>query len=617
MKKIGNYLKLKLSRIHSKIVLFYIAFMIGPMLLMVFVFNVTIDVMKNSEAEYTINIISQMNENLVQVINKIESVTGRVSVDEQIITALHTEQPSSRLDTIKKGQAITAVIKANYSELPFVEAVNIIGSDGTLYGLSQSDVSLPAEYNYINTDWYRQMQQFGYSSILLPTHNLYDMMAENAAINVITYIREIRDEDAVIGYIMVDFETTIFDTYINSSYFKKGSSIIVIDSDTKKTIYHTNPENISSQYHASYLMRILENEMGYFVDTSHEGVEEIVAYTASGETGWTIIYTIPTAIAYQAIHNLTYLLQYLLMLSLPVAILLSVLVSGSLTRPIFALRDSMKKVEEGDLDLTIAVSTADEIGELSQSFNKMLEHIRKLIGEVYEKELHRKEAELGALQMQINPHFLYNTLQIMDIMAEEAEAYEISDACQALSTVFRYSISRKEEVTLKEELEHVKNYMFIQMLRFEDRLEVEYEIRPETLHLEIIRFIIQPIVENSIVHGMEQQEGMCRIKIMTEIIQDILTITITDTGVGMSAAQLEQFRYEINRESMQEDVTRKNYGGIAMRNVNQRIKLKYGGIYGLYIRSEKNKGTKVIINLPIRYKNEMGADDYESISSGR
>ena len=163
----------------------------------------------------------------------------------------------------------------------------------------------------------------------------------------------------------------------------------------------------------------------------------------------------------------------------------------------------------------------------------------------------------------------------MDIMAEEKEAYEISEACQALSRIFRYSVRKMEEVSLIEEIEHVENYVYIQKLRFGDRLDVVYQIQPETKGLEIIKLIIQPLVENAIVHGTENSIKKCKVTISTTLYQDVLTIIVDDTGIGMERDELARVEADINAKG-KPAASKKVYGGIALRNVNQRIKLRYG-----------------------------------------
>ncbi len=599
-KGIFRSLKKKLCQIRSKLVIYYFTFLVIPMAMMILIFNVAIHVMKNSEAQYTMNILSQMNNNISETMNRIFTQTARAAVDKSLWSILENSKEDADKTRREDQKIVTDILLRYLGDMPFIQSVNVLGYNGEIYSLEDGGASLPRDYVFTNSEWYQKMQAFGSESLLVPTHKSYDMLAENQENNVITYVREIRNDDSSIGYLMLEVETGIFTSYIDSSYFKKDSSIIIIDSRTKKVIYHTKPEYINSQFRESYLSQILSNSQGYLVTETHKEGQEIVAHITSEEAGWKVIYTLPVKVAYKSIRSLTFMAVYIFILCIPVAIGLAIMVSKNLTNPIFVLRDCMKQVEDGNIQVEIQVQSQDEIGELSISFQKMLEHIRKLIGEVYKKEIHRKQAELNALQAQINPHFLYNTFQIMDIMAEEKEAYELSDACQALSRIFRYSIRKKEEVSLKEEIEHVKNYMYIQNIRFGDRLEVIYEILPDTLDMEIIKLIIQPIVENAIIHGIENQDKVCRISISSLVTNDVLSIIVEDTGSGMSNEELSHLRAEINRDVLEGGETKRREGGIAMRNVNQRIKLRYGGVYGLYVHSQKQKGTKVILNLPAK-----------------
>jgi two-component system sensor histidine kinase YesM len=259
----------------------------------------------------------------------------------------------------------------------------------------------------------------------------------------------------------------------------------------------------------------------------------------------------------------------------------------------------MKLAESGDFDTQIKVKSKDEIGELSLSFNKMLTRIKQLIQRVYQTEIVRKEAELSALQAQINPHFLYNTLQIMDIMAEEKGADEISGACQSLAKIFRYSISKVTDlVALKVEIIHVEKNVFIKLLRLGEKLSVEYNLDESLYRYEIIKLILQPLVENAIIHGIEKDGRNCVIKVSASLTGDNLILSVEDNGVGMTAEELMKLQSSLYQDTDEERP--KRHGGIALKNVNDRIRLYYNDKYGMSIQSKKHKGTKVTLILPAR-----------------
>ena len=265
----------------------------------------------------------------------------------------------------------------------------------------------------------------------------------------------------------------------------------------------------------------------------------------------------------------------------------------------------MYQVGEGDFDIRAATGASDEIGQLTLSFDKMVERTKQLIENVYQSEIYQKEAELNALQAQINPHFLYNTLQTIDMMAEEEGADEISDACQALSKIFRYSINRGQEfVHVQDEIVHIENYMLIQKLRFGGKLEVRYDIQNECRELYIVKLLIQPMVENAVVHGMENVLDKCHVTIRVYRKEDCLYAEVEDNGTGIAPGQLMELNEKLARSAEQKMVHEvdyvKNHRSIGLENTNARIKLYFGQEYGITITSEEGTGTKVCIKLPVR-----------------
>lgn len=246
----------------------------------------------------------------------------------------------------------------------------------------------------------------------------------------------------------------------------------------------------------------------------------------------------------------------------------------------------------------------DEINPL----NKELEDAQRYLSELLKNDqimnASKRQAQYLALQNQINPHFLYNTLEGIRSEALSAKLDSIASMTEALSTFFRYTISSVEKlVTLETELENTKNFFFIQQYRFGDRIKmsviISEEDKPKAFQVRIPKLTLQPIVENAIFHGLERKLGEGIVKIYIEIGSDRLIITISDNGVGMDEQTLKRIKNAINDNEINT-----NKGGIALKNVNNRIKLLFGEYYGIEIHSTLELGTDVIINLPLdEYKN--------------
>jgi len=286
---------------------------------------------------------------------------------------------------------------------------------------------------------------------------------------------------------------------------------------------------------------------------------------------------------------------------------LTVLFSHIFTKRIHLLTGKMKRVEAGDLNITSVIEGEDEVGLLDRQFNSMTYRLKNVISENYIQRLEKREAELSALQLQINPHFLYNTLESISAIAAINNCFDICSISQKLGDMFRYNINsiKNEFVSLYDEINHIKNYVYIQEIRFEDRFEVQYNI-PETLmNCKILKFILQPIVENALNHGLEGKLEKGRISICAQVNGNILYLAVEDDGQGMPPEQVKK----LNMFLSETDSNTKEYikRSIGLKNVNSRIKMVNGNAYGITVKSQLNAGTLVTIALPYCPENQEDA----------
>ena len=282
------------------------------------------------------------------------------------------------------------------------------------------------------------------------------------------------------------------------------------------------------------------------------------------------------------------------------ALILAYLLSNEITKPIKSLEKSMKEVERGNFaHAALEVRDENEIGHLSRNFNMMTEEIQNLIEQRDREQQIKRKSELKVLQSQINPHFLYNTLDSIIWMAEWGKNQEVVRMTSSLAKLLRRSISNEqEEVTVAEEAEYTETYLTIQKMRYKDKLEYEIAMEPEILQEKVIKLILQPLVENAIYHGIKYKEGKGLLCIRGFRKGDRMVLEVQDDGKGMDADTLEHIFEKHKRD------TRSN--GVGLNNVNERIQLYYGGEYGISFQSSPGKGTKATIILP--FGKEEGSD---------
>jgi two-component system, sensor histidine kinase YesM len=311
---------------------------------------------------------------------------------------------------------------------------------------------------------------------------------------------------------------------------------------------------------------------------------------------WGYLNVIPYNQIFENINMVKTFLIIIFILMFVVVTMFGIRFARNITLPLENLVDGMQYVKVGDFKqarkkaLTTSAFQDDEVGKLQQNFQTMIQQIDELINENYSKQLTIKETEFKALQAQINPHFLYNTLESINWLAKGNGQSQISKMVEALGFLLRNSISLKQPlITIEEELNIVKNYVVIQKYRFEDRLDFHLQVDLDIVGFYIPKLTLQPLVENAIHYALEPKIDPCKISIYSIVDKETIKLIVEDDGPGMESTFIEKLKKgEVKTRGQ----------GVGLSNINDRIKLSYGERYGINIESEPNKGTKVIIVLP-------------------
>lgn len=294
-----------------------------------------------------------------------------------------------------------------------------------------------------------------------------------------------------------------------------------------------------------------------------------------------------------------------LAVSVAIAILVSIWVADRITKPIKKMKETIEHYGEGDFSAKADVTGRDEIASLAAILNQMSEQISGLFERVKEEENQSRQLELQTLVYQINPHFLYNTLDSVNILARQNHDWKVAEIVTDLSRLFRLGLHQgRDVVPVRDEIMHVTYYLKIQKLRFDDHLTWEIKMEPELMDYEITKFILQPIVENAIYHGVKSRDEPGNITVSALEEGSYLLFTVEDTGYGMSEEVLEKLRERMNSEYLD----RYEDKGFGMRNVNQRIKLCYGENCGLEVESRIGEGTRVTIRILKEIPRHPGID---------
>ena len=277
-----------------------------------------------------------------------------------------------------------------------------------------------------------------------------------------------------------------------------------------------------------------------------------------------------------------------------VMILVQYAIDRSISVPINALAENLRRLSEGDFSARSKNQGANEIDVLSDSFNRMVRKLEVLMEQLQENTRTREQLELRLLQEQINPHFLYNTLELIVWLAESGDKETVIHVVQSLSNFFRVVLSQgRAVVSVAEELACIKSYLYIQQIRYSDILRYEVDADEDTLNLSILKLTLQPLVENALYHGIKTRRGggVIRVSVCRE--GEGLRLTVADNGSGMEPEQLERLRTAVSGGKT-------NATGFGLMNVQKRVQLEYGAVYGLEIDSAPGQGTTVTLHLPAR-----------------
>ena len=415
---------------------------------------------------------------------------------------------------------------------------------------------------------------------------------------VISLYRAIIDysSNRVLGVIVIEQDVRKIGEIIDSIDMKEKSAVIVLD-ENNSPIYSSDMQlydKISKM--KDFITKSIGLKNGSYV--LGQGADRIYFnQNRMDKTGWKVI----TCQSYNELMKDVTVIKRIIAITFLVCLFVtftvSILISGRISSKLTKMKSLVERVKKGNLDIKINVAGSDEIASLAEVFNSMVVRLKFLIEKEYNENLLRKEAELNLLQAQINPHFLYNTLGSIKSLAKDEGAEKAAEMMQNLSNVFRYNLGRgKSIVTVGEELENIMNYLALQQYRFDDRIKVVYDIDNEILNEKILIMTLQPVVENSIIHGFEPKQGTGLLLIKGRYFHDYTKIYVIDDGVGISGEKEQEINTAL--ENNPQIIEGQDSRIIGIFNVNSRLKYRFGNQYGLRICKNAENGVTVEITLP-------------------
>jgi len=439
-----------------------------------------------------------------------------------------------------------------------------------------------SSYDIVNEAWFNKCIELN-GSVLV------DAPKESSTGRTFTISRALRDYNYdVVGIMCIDTEISFLSKTLKNIINIAGESLMIFENNSRLIC---NVGEIGADGLGG--LNLDEIESGKYVDVMLNNEKMLLYKIDLKNVDWQIVRLLPINILFeQERWNISELL-IIFIGCIVLSIFISKLVAGAITKPLSALVATMNKIKDTEhMSVSFECDRNDEIGLLSASFNAMVKRMDYLVNTVQETRLKEKEAELTALWMQINPHFIYNTLETIRMNSVLNDDKSTSEMISMLGKMLRYNI-KSNKTTIADEIDNISNYITLLNYRFSDRYQMHVDIEPDILHVSIAKLMFQPIVENSIVHGFEESQTKCIITIRSYYENSKIIIDIADNGMGMTSDALEDLLIKINTPK---ELSEKR--GIGLRNINERLKLNYGESFGLRVYSEVNKGTLIKLTMP-------------------
>lgn len=539
-----------------------------------------------SAANYINEMLKVSNDNLEVSLKDIYGMVNVASSDSEIVRVLSKSDYDNDIEYLQDDRTVTKYIVSLFTYKHYLNDITIANNKDRTYSLGHS-----VTHDFLmRQPWYLDLVNKDGKTILIPPH--YN--SENPIISpslddrVISIAKPVIVEDSVKGFVLADVRSQLL-TDIFSHNLKNQVKVFVADTKKGSIIFNPDLGDNSSSDSAQQIQNIIKRTSGkegsFF---THLGTKDnLIVYRYSPLTEWTMIGIVPKAVLMEQFHqtrNGTMLLSILFCL---IAAIVTIFVSSLLTKSILRLNKAINKVDAEHLDFNIQIRSGDEIGQLYEQFNHMVQRMKELIDNTKRTEREKRNAEIRALQAQINPHFLYNTLNTIKFLSVYQGADNISDVAESLSKLMHINMQEKFFITVGEELEYLQSYVNIQKYKYNNKFTYSVSVEEDMKSYLIPKLLLQPFLENALIHGIGPMKGHGVLLLKGYKENNVLRFRLQDNGVGMQGSIADRLLGE-----------EQGISGLGVRNVQSRIRTTFGSEYGVSIISELHLYTIVEVTLP-------------------
>jgi len=553
------------------------------------------DIALERSREYTGEMLKQVEKHIQSKLQTVDNLALSTMINHSLIELLNQEDDVLKGRNKREVENYLKSILISYREL---SSIVIIDRVGTVY--TGNGKGLSREFRLEESDLFRRVTEAKGRHIWFERRESVMLAINERPASVFpsaAFIKSIYPTYGEYeGFMMIDFHEKALISVIGEIFAETPGNLYLLDSAKRTMLQAKASETPAIEGCAAGM----DAEAGGYA-CELDGREHLVTYVRNERTGWYIVSAVPVGFLAESANDIRDAILSFSVIAGVLAIGFTLLITKSVARRFTQLQRLMRRVQAGDFAASIQAEKPDEIGQLSNAFAEMVTRINLLIRNNYEQKIREKNAQIKALQAQILPHFLYNTLDSINWMLIEKKEYRISRMVTALGNLFRTSVSRDDGiVAVREEIAHVEDYLLLQKFRFEDRFQYGIEADERLLDRRMPKFVLQPIVENALVHGLARTQRGGRIDVFAYRSEEALVLEVRDNGVGIPEAKLTA----LLREGPELDGTGQRLG---LRNIHERIRLLYGPTYGLTLLSPPGEGAIVRVRLPVDGKEENGA----------
>lgn len=579
---------MKIKSIQSRIAGTFVMLILLTALLLIFIsYRLSESAVRETAESYTTELIKQVNANIQTYITGMKdiSLTAMNNPDvREYLTYAGSLQLEEKATLESKISEYFHSILVSRND---ITSINIFGYNGSFIS-DRNGVKLNPNISPSDQLWYKQAQEAKGMAVISPSH--VQPVIKDEYRWVVSLSRELRgiDRSQGLGILLIDLNFKVINDMLSKLDLGSRGYIFVVDVEGN-IVYHPQQQLLYSNLKKEEIDRVLQDSIGGFV-AKNDGGSQIYTIQDSG-FGWKIVGVFYENELVDNKKQMKFSFAIAGLFCLGVGVLISYLISRNLTLPIKKLQEKMSEVEKGNFDIRVPVGHSKEISSLARSFNLMMLKMKELMNQIVMEQEFKRKSELNALQAQINPHFLYNTLDSIIWMAEGKKHEEVILMTSALAKLFRASLSKgKELIPIATEIEHISSYLKIQQMRYQDKLGFSVDIDPSLYRYLTPKVLLQPLVENAIYHGIKNKEGRGTIQINGIRNGNDIELRVIDDGIGMDEEALKRIL------SIPE--SNESKAGVGVVNVHQRIQLYFGSDYGLSYESRPSEGTTTIVKIP-------------------